>query len=68
MSYLSQLPGIDSNDILIMGDFNWNIKEEGTSGSRAVVNIMDLYGLEQHITVPTNVTLYISDRSHEVEY
>lgn len=56
LSYLSRVVANDDNDLLIMGDLNWNMEDESSNGFRAVRNILELYSLEQHIKVSTRIT------------
>lgn len=56
MTYLSQLKDIDKNELLIMGDLNWNLEGEEAQGIRYINVIMELYELNQHIKVPTRIS------------
>lgn len=56
LTYLSEITDSDKNELLIMGDLNWNLEEEGSLGLHLVNDIAETYGLAQHIEVSTRIT------------
>lgn len=51
--YLNQIPDIENNELVIIGDLNWDLLDKNSQGKKLVTEIASDYGLSLHISSPT---------------
>lgn len=52
-AFIANIPGYDKKDIILLGDFNWNVGEDGGAGFAFAEDISIEFGLIQLINCPT---------------
>lgn len=58
IAYCDSLPGNQHRELLILGDFNWDVSGKVSSCNKLVTDIEELLGVEQLIRCPTRVTIH----------
>lgn len=54
--YINGISDYEKKEIVIMGDLNWDVQNEKSTGTKFVNEIVDDFGLKQLIMHPTRVT------------
>lgn len=54
--FINGIPHLDDNEVVIMGDLNWDASDKNSIGYKYVVEIGEEFGLTQYIMSPTRVT------------
>lgn len=54
--YVLKVDKFEKKEIVIMGDMNWDVTDDSSSGIKYVTDLADHFGLTQVITMPTRIT------------
>lgn len=60
ISYCDSLPDNLNRELILLGDFNWDIAREDNGCKKIVSDIEEIIGAEQQIKCPTRVTIHTS--------
>ena len=52
--------------LLVSGDFNFHLDDPSDADARTFMELMDTFGLLQHITTPTHVSGHIFDLNYHL--
>lgn len=58
--YIEALPNLDTYELVLMGDLNWDLLDKGSKGKKISDDIMEIYSLVQNVKIPTQISKHRS--------